>query len=95
MSEDRCIFCGEIIAEGSQFCQECYARLMKDLPDGWQTRDVPKCPRRESMIIGYRYLCVQCDQEVRFDQDRYCPNCGQRQNWEKWKERRNGNWKNT
>lgn len=95
VSEDRCVFCGEIIAEGTQVCLTCRSRVMKQYADGWLARDAPVCPKRESLIIGYRYTCQRCGKEVRFELDRYCPSCGQRQSWEKWKERRNDHWKNT
>ena len=95
MNEERCVCCGEIIPEGSQVCPWCNTRVMQNLPEGWLLRDVPKCPKRESLIIGYRYTCQRCGKEVRFELDRYCPSCGQRQGWEKWKERRSDHWTNT
>lgn len=84
MSEDRCVCCGEIVAEGRQVCQRCLAGE-RIKPDGWLMRDVAMIPQRKSMCIGYRYFCRECGEEVRFETDRYCPSCGQRQNWGKWK----------
>lgn len=95
MNEERCLFCGEIIAEGNQVCPACRERVLKALPEGRLARDVPKSPKREGMIIGYRYRCAHCGEEVRYDVDQYCPSCGQRQSLDKWKERRNDDWKNT
>lgn len=83
MNEERCVCCGEIIPEGSHVCPWCSAIVMKDLPEGRAARDIPMCPIRESMLIGYRYRCRQCGKEVDGGHQ-YCPSCGQRQNWSRW-----------
>lgn len=77
--EDRCVCCGDIIPEGKQICFYC----SQDKPNRQGSRDVPMIPKRESMIIGYRYRCARCAEEVRYKTDAYCPSCGQKQNWDK------------
>lgn len=83
-SEERCVCCGEIIAEGSQVCPNCHARIMKELPDRWLMRDIPKRPRVVKMngIPKYTYYCWQCGHSVRYDENKYCSECGQKVDWQ-------------
>jgi len=79
--EDRCVVCGEIIPEGTQICTNCHSRAMTNLPDRWLMRDVPKRPKVYKMRIGYGYKCWQCGHGVSRAEHKYCPNCGQCQDW--------------
>lgn len=83
-SEERCVCCGEIIPEGKQICGSCLAMVTGNRYEG---RDVPMVPIRESMVIGYRYRCRRCREEVCYQDDVYCRKCGQKQNWSdnEWK----------
>ena len=67
VSEERCVCCGEIIPEGRHICAACMGRAaVEKLPE----RDIPRSPKRESMVIGYRYRCAQCGDEVSWREDR-------------------------
>lgn len=81
MDEERCVCCGEIIPEGSQVCPNCSAKAHMKLPDKWLQRDMPMRPKVYKMRLGYGYRCRQCGHSVSYAVNKYCSNCGQRQDW--------------
>ena len=78
---ERCVICGEIIPEGVQTCPACNSKVMNRIPDRWLLRDVPKRPKVYKMRLGYGYKCWQCGHGVTRHEHKYCPNCGQCQDW--------------
>ena len=82
MDEDRCVCCGEVIPEGSLVCPNCNAKAYTKLPDKWLLRDVPIRPKVYKMRLGYGYNCRQCGHGVNRAAHKYCPNCGQFQDWQ-------------
>lgn len=75
---DRCACCGEIIPEGRQVCDSCLDAIGRYLQE---ERNAPWPSKREAMVIGIRYRCRRCGEELRWLTDLFCPHCGQSQNW--------------
>ena len=65
-----------------------YNSIIQELSSSFSTRDIPKKVKQYTKETSYMHdetfgTCLNCGEEALKENSNYCPNCGQKLDWER------------